>query len=285
MKYNSQYQFFEKLMSIFGIRLVDLYKRLTPRDKVPIVTSGDMLNASIYQLHVDRQSLYSLSDETYQKFQMIFRILMLKQHLLLRGLHDPFDAADGFRCFTSANYVIYDKKSFNDGTEVSICGIDALSSLNILDNDVCQLVEQWTKLDINDMPCKREFTHLSGSHDQVLQYINNKSAHGSTLGGKSALFMKQYNILKSSIFVMVSKQSSQQIQLMKSKFESGGEIPTMNIEIIRYFVDIVYNLPELIVDKIMIETVGDERAYSTTQYKKQWDQFEKKYEVQKNGTL
>lgn len=283
MKFNTQYEFFEKLMSLFGIKVVNVYKRITPKDKVPFAQYQTMNVNATYQVHVEQQSLYSMEDYLYQKFQLIFRTLMLQHKLLLKGKYGYNGETDKFRYFETANYAIKDTSTLQTITEVSICGINILGDLDILDNNICQLVEQWIKFDNDDIPYEKQIDHLTGTYEQILQFVRNKTIHSTIMGNMQIEFMKQYNITRGNVFLMVPKKSLEQIMAMKKSFQQlikdseskNFKIPEMHIQFENYFVDIVQNSPELIMDKLMIKTVGEERSYSLTQYQEQWDQFEK----------
>ncbi len=71
MKYNNEYYFFDKLMSIFGIKMVNLYKKLTPRNIIPFAQSTSIY--SDYQVHVEQKSVNSMKPEIYNKFKAMFR--------------------------------------------------------------------------------------------------------------------------------------------------------------------------------------------------------------------
>lgn len=284
MKFNTQYEFFEKLMSLFGIKVVNVYKRITPKDKVPFAQYQTMNVNATYQVHVEQQSLYSMEDYLYQKFQLIFRTLMLQHKLLLKRKYGYNGETDKFRYFETANYAIKDTSTLQTITEVSICGINILGDLDILDNNICQLVEQWIKFDNDDIPYEKQIDHLTGTYEQILQFVRNKTIHSTIMGNMQIEFMKQYNITRGNVFLMVPKKSLEQIMAMKKSFQQlikdseskDFKIPEMHIQFENYFVDIVQNSPELIMDKLIIKTVGEERAYSLKQYQEQWDQFEKK---------
>lgn len=268
-------------MSIFGLRVVNLYKRVTPKDKVPLAQYQNINNNATYQVHLDQQSLYSMEDSLYQKFQLIFRILMLNHNLMLKWKYGYNGEPDKFRYFETANYVIKDAGTLQTVTEVSICGINAMTDFNILDNNICELVEQWMKLDNNDTPYEKQVDHLTGTYEQVYQFVKQKTKFSSTMGTKTVDFMRQYKIPKGNIFLLATEQSMEQIMKMKKQFQQKDftelkVIPELHIKLENYFVDIVQNLPELKMDKLMIKTVGEERSYSLKQYQEQWDQFEKK---------
>ena len=275
-------------MSIFGFRVVTLYKRVTPKDKVPFAQYQHMNVNAEYQVHFDQQSVYGAENDTYQKFQLIFRVLMLTHKLMIKGKFGYNGSPDGFRHFESADYVIKDLDSLKTAAEVVICGVDTISDFDVLNNDICELVEQWMKLDSNDIPYEKQVDHLTGTYEQVLQFVKNKTMHASTMGNMQVKFMKQYNITKGNLFLMVSKESSEQIMAMKKSFQQTKDpeskdfkIPEIHIQFENYFVDILQNSPELKMDKLMIKTVGEESSYSLKQYQEQWDQFERKDKEEK----
>lgn len=269
-------------MSIFGFRVVNLYKRVTPKDKVPFAQYQHMNVNAEYQVHFDQQSVYGAENDIYQKFQLIFRVLMLTHKLMIKGKFGYNGSPDKFRHFESADYVIKDLDSLKTVSEVVICGVDTISDFDVLNNDICELVEQWMKLDNNDIPYEKQVDHLIGTYEQVLQFVKQKTKFSSTMGTKTVDFMKQYNITKGNLLLMATEQSMEQIMKMKKQFQQKKDftelrvIPEVHIKMENYFVDIVQNSPELVMSKLMIKTVGEEQSYSLEQYQQQWQQFEKK---------
>jgi hypothetical protein len=62
---------------------------------------------------------------------------MLQHKLLLKRKYGYNGETDKFRYFETANYAIKDTSTLQTITEVSICGINILGDLDILDNNIC----------------------------------------------------------------------------------------------------------------------------------------------------
>ena len=268
MKYNNEYQFFDKLMSIFGINMVNLYKRLTPRNIVPFAQPTSV--HSDYQVHVEQQSVNSMNPELYEKFKAMFRI-GIQKGLIIQCRSDLKSQDDKLMYFDQANYKLYDTNTLKFTSNVLVASFNVLDKFNVLDNDLCEQFQTWIKMDVNDIPCCKEMNHLTGTYQQLEQFVKYKTAlTGSKLGLDTINFMKQNGITKGNLFLLTPEES---LETMKIDFDNKS-IPNINIGLERYLIDVVQDVPQLKMDKIFINTVGQEIVYSTKKYQ---TQFEKKY--------
>ena len=113
--------------------------------------------------------------------------------------------------------------------------------------------------------------YLTGTYQQLAQFVKHKTAlTGSKLGLDTINFMKQNGITKGNLFLLTPEES---LETMKIDFDNKS-IPNINIGLERYLIDVVQDVPQLKMDKIFINTVGQEIVYSTKKYQ---TQFEKKY--------